>query len=273
MLGRSLSRIAALIVWLGFGTGCSSERFDSDGSDSGGSGGSGGAGSLGHAVHWRQGACAVLDGVSEQTAFSNASFTVEMLIRISGSTEYQGLVYHGGHSTAVPSGWTVELARNTDHYLLSLCGGDTAQGAPTLCPTGGAIHPDIPHHIAVVRDRAQLESRFYVAKLAFAHAPFSAPFAADWPTVDQLTVGGYGQFCEFPADVIMDELRIWSTMRDAEIETFDDTTVECSTPGLEAYYRFDEEPGSLEFADCSGKSGKLNALSGGFEIIDSPFDD
>jgi hypothetical protein len=167
------------------------------------------------------------------TNLNNASFTLEAWVRTTGSAE--GVLVSSDNDEIWEAG---ERALYID-----------ANGNPAFTGFGNStisssvsVNDGNWHHIAVVRDYSTLPGTGRIYIDGFNRTATSSYVANAFPNVGTFSIGrpNYSEAPDFFTGDL-DEMRIWNVARTAaEIQSGLVDSVSASTPGLLAYYRFDE---------------------------------
>lgn len=194
-----------------------------------------------------------LDGVNDylHSPFSNYSFnnyTIEMWINSADFLTNDVYVTINQSSYLILGGWQPDGSFNT-----------WAEGLnPFTINSGSGTAPATAswHHVAYVFDGTN--QIIYIDGLPSATVATSGALIQNNGNNFGLTIGArFDQTQQF-TNTAFEDVRIWSVARSqAEITATYSTNLTGSEPGLIAYYRFEEGPGSNTVADLSGNGNTL----------------
>jgi hypothetical protein len=217
-------------------------------------------------------ACSTIAGATT-LSLTGSEFTIEMWLQVNalvqGQLEIDPILWKGGRTTAEP-GWTLALSAGG----LVFCVADT--GAQT-CST--AFQPPVGDlvHVAVISTTGTVRTIQIFQRDVTKQEPLHVMRAQlnntlnDWGTTSTFTVGGVmgSTQCTTAPKFVVDDLRVYNIAIGQSQLDADMGTIACNTPGLIAYFKFDEGSG-ITANDCSNSKLSLS-LGKGASFVTSPF--
>jgi hypothetical protein len=203
---------------------------------------------------------------------TSSDFTIELWLQVNALIANTGdvdpIVWNGGRSTAEP-GWTLALTSQGLEFCVS-DGGAAKCSTAYQPPIGDLVHVGVISTVSGARIVEIFQRDVTKKETSHVLRGQLTNGLVDWSTTSTFTIGGAkgNAFCSNAPSFVIDDLRVYnSALTPGQLDS-DMGTIACNTPGLLAYFKFDEGAGLIS-NDCAAKLTLTLGVNVSF--VPSPF--
>ncbi len=203
---------------------------------------------------------------------TSSDFTIELWLHVNtliqNTNDVDPILWNGGLSTMEP-GWSLALTTQGLEFCVS---DSTAAKCSTAYqpPVGDLVHVGVISTVSGARIVEIFQRDVTTKEGSHVLRGQLVNGLVDWSTTSTFTIGGAkgSNFCSNAPSFVIDDLRFYnSALTPAQLDS-DLGTIACGTPGLLAYFKFDEGAGLIA-NDCAGKL--VLTLGANASFVTSPF--